>query len=255
VFIVPRVPRHGPIQRLAEASSSEVDMRAAPIIREQPALDIARHPLHRDELRLVPPPEDVLDGIVVVGRSLTEGVRAAAAAVRHDLGMGVVLPADGGVVLGRVVAVRGPRDEHLLVVERPHDYMLPVVLVVARDGPVVLLEVVPVEVGAPAVVAALAHVGLAVRELRLGAAVAVPGFEAVVQAARRVDGRRLIARVLVEIEDWLELLGAFRRVGVKRVEHVGRAAPEEGCEQAEVRESEKVHGRVSVEEYICLSYR
>lgn len=122
---MPRVPRHPLIQLLPKPI--QITVRTAPIIIQQLPIELAGHLLQRNKRRPKPPPGIVLD-LIVLGLGLAQRVRAPRTEVVDNLRVRALEP-DRGPVVRRVVAVRGPRDEKHLVVERPHDDVLPVVLV------------------------------------------------------------------------------------------------------------------------------
>jgi len=142
--------------------------------------------------------------IILIGEA--EVMREDTVLVIDDFGV-CALPADvvPGLDLEPFVLRHGYVGGHVLAVADPDDDMLPVVLVPdaarAVDG-LVLLEVVAVEVRAPAVVAPLARVHVIVVQVRLVAAVPVLGPAAVQtlgQVPLRVDGRAVVAPVCVEV--------------------------------------------------------
>lgn len=97
--------------------------------------------------------------IIAIGKPerMRSGPQSASQMI-HNLGMGVSVPTDVAPSPDVVLAVRAHTDKFALVTLGPHDDVLPVVGVSAGQAALVevLLKVVGVQVGAPAVVASRA---------------------------------------------------------------------------------------------------
>lgn len=198
LFIIPRIPGHPLIQLLPQLI--QITMRTAPPIIQQLPIKITGHLLQRNKRRPPPPPHIILN-LIVLGLGLAQRVRSPRTQMIHDLGVRALEP-DRGRVVRRIVAVRRPANEEDLIVERPHNHMLPV-MPMRVSGALVDFEVVSVQVRAPAVVAPLTDISLAMLE-----AVLVAAAKGDVGAVRGANSKLAVAAGCVRSEDDLLVVGA-----------------------------------------------